>query len=157
MHLDEVTKVKWAEIDLSKGTYAAIRGKTADQRIPRAATLWPETVAAITALERKGPVWVFTSKYGTRYNRNTRGNDFAELRAKAGLPSEVKWDDIRDGAYGAAAAGTPDERWARVLAGHKAAGLLDSYVLRNPEKARPACDAVHAVYGPFPISSSVER
>jgi len=148
MHMDEVCKIKWTELDLEKGTYAAIRGKTAEQRIPRAATLWPETIAAIKALPRKGPVYVFTSKYGTKYNRNTRGNDFGELREAAGVPATVKWDDLRDGAFTAACQGATEQA-ARVLAGHKAPGLTDNYVLRNPQYAAPACDAVYRVYGPF--------
>jgi integrase len=153
MHLNEICEIKWTELDLDKAVYRAIRGKTAEQRIPRAATLWPETVAAIKALPRKGPVYLFTSMFGTRYNRNTRGNDFAELRTNAGLPADVKWDDLRDAAYTAAAQGTTDERLARVLAGHKANGLQDHYVLRNAEMVRPACEAVYKAYGPFPAGA----
>jgi integrase len=148
MHLDEVCSIKWTEIDLAKKTYAAIRGKTADQRIPRAAVLWNETAEALKALPRRGE-YVFTSTHGTRYNRNSLGNDFAELRVKAGVPDTVKFDHIRDGSYTAACQGTTDERQARVLAGHKAEGLQDRYVLRNPEITAVACQAVYKAYGPF--------
>ena len=87
MHLDEVLELKWEELNFETGTYAAIRGKTAVRRIPRAATLWKETIAAIKAVPRRGESpYVFTSSHGTRFNRNTKGNDFTELRDSAGLP-----------------------------------------------------------------------
>lgn len=148
MYVEELCDLKWASFNLERGTYAAIREKTKRDRIPRAAVLWPETIAALKALPRKGP-YVFTSSHGTRYNKNTRINDFAELRTAAGLPDTLKFSHLRDGAYTAACQGTTDERLARVLAGHKAAGLQDNYVLRSPEIVRPACEAVYKVYGPF--------
>lgn len=149
MHMEEVCGLRWDELDLERGTYAAIRGKTRRKRIPRAATLWPETVAALKLIPRRGQ-YVFISTHGTRYNKNTRVNDFRELRIKAGLPDEVTFDTLRDGSY-TAAINAPDveERFARVLAGHTSPGLQDSYVLRNPQCTRSACDAVHRHYGPF--------
>lgn len=150
LHMEEVCDLRWADLDLDKGTYACIRNKTRRQRIPRAATLWPETRAALQALPRRGDCpFVFVSTHGTRFNKNTRINDFKDLRTKAKVPDEVTFDSLRDAAYSAAAHGTTDERIARVLAGHKAAGLQDNYVLRNPEIARPACDAVYQTFGPF--------
>jgi integrase len=161
LHLGEVCQLKWAEFDLSKGTYAAIRNKTRRDRIPRAATLWPETTAALLAIERRGnSPYVFTSTHGKDYNRNTRGNDFAKLRALAGIKSRivdgeevnVTYDWIRDGAYTAAChAPGVDDKYAKLLAGHSA-GLQDNYVLRNPACVKPACDAVFRAYGPFPIA-----
>jgi len=150
MHLDEVCELKWDELDLAKGTYASIRHKTAAKRIPRAATLWPETVNALKGVTRRGASpYVFTSTHGTRYNRNTRGNDFAELRTAAKLSDDVTFDSLRDGAYTAACQAGVDDRLARLLAGHKAAGLQDNYVLRNPAIVKPACDAVYKAYGPW--------
>jgi integrase len=148
LHMEEVCGLRWADFDLEKGTYAAIREKTRRARIPRAAVLWPETIRALKGLPRRSE-YVFTSTHGTRYNKNIRINDFAELRGKANLPAAVTFDTLRDGAYTAAIQGTPDERWARVLAGHRAAGLQDNYVLRKPEAVCPACDAVYRTYGPF--------
>jgi hypothetical protein len=64
----------------------------------------------------------------------------------------VTWSHIRDGAYTAAAqAPGVDEKFARLLAGHKSAGLQDKYVLRNPQIVKPACDAVYSAYAPFPL------
>lgn len=148
MHLGAVCKLQWAEFDLDRGTYAAIRGKTKDKRIPQAATLWPETIEALKGIARRGQSpYVFVSNHGKDYNRNTRGNDFAELRDAAGLPKELTFDWIRDGAYTAAVRDPAvEERFARVLAGHRSHGLQDNYVLRNPEIVRPACEAVHRAY-----------
>lgn len=143
MHIGEVCEIKWAEIDLKKGTYASIRGKTEAHRIPRAAVLWPETIKAIKAIPRKGE-YLFTSQHGTKYNRNKRVNSFAEFRNAAKLP-HITFDCLRDGAYTAAVRGT-EEKWARLLAGHRSPGLQDSYVLRDPAIVKPACDAVHRAY-----------
>jgi integrase len=148
MTFEDLCELRWDDFDLKRGTYAAIRVKTRRKRIPRVAVLWRESLAALRVIARKGP-YVFVSSHGTRFNRNTRVNRFAELREAAGLPDSLKFNNIRDGSYGAACDKAPDERWARVLAGHHAAGLQDNYVLRNPEGAKPACDAIYQVYGPF--------
>lgn len=151
LHIGEVCELKWEEFDLKTGTYAAIRGKTEEHRIPRAATLWPETLDALIELKHnaKQSPYVFVSRYGTKFHRNNRVNAFKEFRDLAGRPY-VTFDSIRDGAYTAACQLCPDERWARLLAGHRSPGLQDSYVLRNPKIVAPACDAVYKAYGPFP-------
>lgn len=154
MHLDEVCQIKWAELEFDKGTYASIRAKTQRKKIPQAVTLWPETIAALRAIPKRGESpYVFTSSHGSRFNRNTRGNDFADLREAAGVTTvsskgkPVSFDWLRDGAY-TAAIRTPgvDERFARIMAGHKSPGLEDNYVLRHPEITRPACEAVYQHY-----------
>lgn len=151
MHLDEVCDLKWGDFDLTKKTYAAIRGKEDASRIPRAAVLWPETLAALEMIGKRGKSpYVFTSRTGTRFNRNTRGNEFRELADSVGL-SLVTYDWIRDGAYTAACRSRIDDKWARLLAGHATPGLQDKYVLRNPEIVAPACEAVYAAYGPFAV------
>lgn len=151
MTFEDLCELRWADFDMDKGTYAAIRVKTRRDRIPRAGVLWKETIEALQDLARRSQ-YVFTSTHGTRYNKNSRVNLFGKLRKKAGLPDTIKMNQIRDGAYTTAARATTDERWARVLAGHRAPGLQDAYVLRNPEAVRPACDAVHKAYGPFPVT-----
>ena len=161
LHIGEVCELTWDEFDFNggtTGTYCCIRAKTEEHRIPRAATLWPETIEVLRELKagpRKGP-YVFTSHYGTFYNRNKRVNSFKEFRDAAGLPY-ITFDSIRDGAYTAACQLCPDERWARLLAGHKSPGLQDSYVLRNPEIVRPACEAVYKAYGPFPVPAKTQK
>lgn len=147
LHIEEVCALRWADLDLEAGTHVAIREKTRRRRIPRAAVLWPETLAALMTISRQGP-YVFTSRHGTRYNKNTRVNDFRDLRKMAELPDTVTFDTLRDGAYTAACHGTSDDRKAKVLAGHSA-GMSDNYVLRNPRFVEAACQAVYEIYGPF--------
>lgn len=150
LHLEEVCALEWVHFDMDAGTYATIRNKTKADRIPRAAVLWPETIAALNGLPRKGPKYVFTSPHGTRYNRASRGNKFAILRTKAEVSENVTFDWFKDGAYTAAINATGvEERFARVLAGHRSPGLQDSYVLRNPRCTAGACEAVYRAYGPF--------
>lgn len=152
MTVEDLVQLKWSDFDLEAGTYTAIRYKTRRKRIPRAGVLWAETMEAMEKLRRRSE-HVFTSTHGTAYSKNSRVILFAKLRKKAGLPDTVKMNQIRDGAYTTAARATTDERWARVLAGHRAPGLQDNYVLRNPEAVRPACEAVYKAYGPFPGTS----
>lgn len=112
---------------------------------PRAAMLWPETIKALKALPRKGP-YVFTSPHGTRYQSSrARANAFDDLRTRAGVPKDVCFSMLRDGAYTAASNGTKDARLAKVLAGHSS-GMDDKYVLRNPDCTASVCQAVHDVY-----------
>lgn len=151
LHMEEVCALKWSDFDLARGTFACIRNKTRRQRVPRAATLWAETLAVLDGIARRGE-FVFVSTHGTRFNKNTRINDFKEFREIAGV--SATWDSLRDGAYSAACRATVDDKWARLLAGHSAPGLQDNYVLRHPEAVRPACEAVYKAYGPFPAHSS---
>jgi integrase len=156
MHMDEVCGIQTKDMDVAAGTYACIRNKTRRQRVPRAAVLWPETMDAVRPL--LGKQLLFTSPTGTRYNVRSRCNEFAKLRAKAGLPNTVTFDGLRDAAFGAACKARENSDWAKVLAGQRAAGQEDNYVLRNPACVRPACDAVYASYGPFPtVETNAER
>ena len=88
-------------------------------------------------------------KHGDRYHRKSIGSDFRELRIKANVSDDVKYDDLKDGCYTVACQAATDERHARVLGGHRAHGLQDNYVLRNPAITREACEAVRKHYGPF--------
>jgi integrase len=147
LYLEELCSLRWADVDLHRGVYMTIRNKTKRERVPRAATLWPETIAALRSL-KKGPEYVFTSPHGTRYaSSNARANAFADLRKRSGVPDTVSFAALKDAAYGIACQSAPDERLARVLAGHRAPGLQDNYVLRHPEIVRPVCDAVRLAYG----------
>src|SRR5437868_6008720 len=52
-------------IPIAKGTNVDL---IAVKRIPRAATLWPQTVKALQGIKRRGQSpYVFTSTHGTRY------------------------------------------------------------------------------------------
>ena len=54
MSMDEVCALRWEDFDFKEKTYAALRGKTREKRIPRAAVLWDETVKVLEALPRRG-------------------------------------------------------------------------------------------------------
>lgn len=148
-HFDETLDVQWHELDLEKGTFVTHRNKTG--RVIRAATLWPETIKHLESIKKTQSPFVFVSKQGTRFNSKGQWKTWEKIRTKAGCTT-VKLDDIRDGAYTAACnAPGVDEKYARLLAGHRSHGLQDSYVQRNPKDVKPACDAVYAAFGPFPI------
>jgi integrase len=156
LYMEDLCDLQWGALDLDAGTLISRRKKTG--KCIRVATLWPETIAALRALPRRGnSPYVFTSPHGTRYNKNTKINDFRDLRTAAKLEA-VTFSHIRDGAYTSAAqAPGVDEKFARLLAGHKSHGLQDRYVLRNPEIVRPACDAVYRAYRPFNTTASDAR
>jgi len=149
MYLQELSELEWKHIDLAAGTLSMRRVKT---KFPRAATLWPETIEALKLL-RQAPTYVFTSPQGTRFkSTQSRCNEFAKLRDKTeGVPESVSFAALKDGAFTHTARGTAgDGRIAKILAGHSS-GLEDAYNLRDPSIVRPACDAVYAHYGPFPL------
>jgi integrase len=144
LYMVDICSLKWSDLNLEKGTYFAYRGKTG---IPRAAMLWRETIEAVKAIPHKGQSeFVFTSAHGTRYSRNGRMNDFADFRRRAGVVESVKFSWLRDAAYTLSMEGAPDARMANVLSGHKAPGLVDNYVRRNPQFTQPAVDAIYARY-----------
>lgn len=148
LHLGETVTMRWSELKLdgAEKVYATIRTKTQKHKIPRAAVLWEETIKALAQVNHpKDAEYVFTTKYGTRYNRAAAGNLFMKIRTRAKVSNSVKFDSIRDGAYTAATRAIDGEKLARLLAGHSS-GMADHYVLRNPEIVKPACDAVYSHY-----------
>ena len=145
LYMEETCDLKWESFDLEKKTFISRRKKKG--KCIRVAIVWDETVAALKALPRNGSPYVFVSAQGTRYNSAAKINDFAELRTATKVPDTVKWAHLRDGAYTAAAhAPGVEGKFARLLAGHKAIGLEDKYVLRHSEVVKPACDAIYRHY-----------
>jgi integrase len=147
LYMEDVCGLRWDELDLEAGTYLSRRKKRG--LCIRAAVLWQETIEAIKALPRRGTSpYVFVSKHGTRFSRNSRINVFAKvLRVKAKISPDVTWSHLRDGAYTEASlAEGLDPKYARLLAGHAGHGLEDKYVKRNPRAVKPATDAVYAAY-----------
>lgn len=142
LYVSECLAVDWDEIDLDAGTYLTSRNKTG---VIRCATLWDETVEALKRLPRT-PGAVFKSMRGDRYHENSYRKVFAQLRKDAGVSSSVEFNQIRDGAYTACVVTGVPLHLCQILAGHRAAGQIDNYVARNPEVAKPACDAVHKKY-----------
>lgn len=144
LHFDEALDLEWGDFDLEKGTFCTRRNKRG--RVIRAATLWKETLALLSSIRPTGSPYLFVSARGTRFNARGQWKTWHKLRNAAGYPA-VQMDDIRDGAYSAAcAAPGVDEKFARLLAGHRSHGLQDTYVARNPALVKSACDAVYAAY-----------
>lgn len=144
LYIEDLCELRWDEIDLEAKTFKSIRKKTG---VARVATLWDETVEAIKKWpHRAQSPYVFTSSQGRRFNTAGRYNTYKKVRERAEVTDS--FSSLRDAAYTCAAQNV-DERFARVLAGHRSAGLQDSYVLRNPQFVKPACDAIYRVFGPF--------
>jgi integrase len=145
LYMEDVCDLRWESIDLERKTFQGRRKKKGN--CLRVATLWDETVAALKALPPNGSPYVFVSAQGTRYSSAAKINDFAELRTAAKVPQTVKWSHLRDGAYSRASnAPGVDEKYARLLAGHKVKSDQEKYVLRAHEYVKPACDAVYRYY-----------
>jgi integrase len=146
LYAAELLDVEWDDLDLEVGTYLSDRAKTG---IIRAAALWPRTIAALKRVPCT-PGKVFKSSRGDAYHPNSFRKLFATLRKVAKVPASIEYNSIRDGAYTAAVASGVPEQLARVMAGHKAPGLADHYIARNPRMTEPACQAVEQVYFPKP-------
>ena len=143
LHLGEVLSLLKSDIDFNRKILIGYRTKT---RIPRCACLWEETLAAL-AVRRDTPhaKYLFLASHGSRHNRNSAANSFADLRKRAGVPDTVKFDHLRDGAFTIAYQVVDGEKIAKLYAGH-ACGMEDHYVFRKPEMVRPVCDAVYRHY-----------
>jgi integrase len=146
LHMDEVCDLQWKDLDLIKNTYYAERSKT---NVVRAATIWAETLNAINALPKLKSKYVFVSKFGTRYNRNTKTNDFREYFDKLGM-QHITFEAMKDSAFTAAWTKEGIEgRLTQMMAGHVTGNDNDAaYLGINPAIVRPACDAVHGHYFP---------
>lgn len=162
LHFDEVLDMMWNELDLERNTFLTRRNKRG--RVIRAATLWPITINLLRSIRRTGSPYVFVSCHGTRFNAKGQWKTWDEIREASGLkqitgpdglPRTIQLDDIRDGAYTAACvAPGVEEKFARLLGGHRSHGLQDVYVARKPEMVKPACDAVlEAYFGPKQAST----
>ena len=88
---------------------------------------------------------MFVSRTGSPYDANHIGRNFRRRRTDAELPEEVKFDNIRDGAYTAAVDGGADVNQAKMLAGHRV-GISDHYLKRNPAMVADACRAIGEAY-----------
>ncbi len=141
----EVAAVKKSHVDLDAATLVMDRSKTG---VPRIAVLWNRTVEAIREYldgSRNESEYLFVSATGAPYNANHASRNFRRRRTEAELPDEVKFDNIRDGAYTAAVEGGADVNQAKMLAGHRV-GISDHYLKRNPSMVADACRAIEERY-----------
>ncbi|MDB5295633.1 MAG: Tyrosine recombinase XerC [Phycisphaerales bacterium] len=142
MYSGEVAALKWAEVDLAAGELATARPKT---KVGRVAKLWPETVAALSALPRRGEHVFHTSHRS--YTTFSVLAAFRRYRQAAGYGGEVVFSALRDAAFTVACTAGSLEA-ARALAGHRLPGVTDFYLRRNVGFVAAACAAVRAAYVP---------
>ena len=102
------------------------------------------TFEALKKIKRT-PGAVFKSSRGDRYHPHSYSKIFGKLRESSGVPVEVEFNRIRDGAFTASCKSTVDSRLANIVAGH-ASGMSDHYIARNPLIVKPACDAIEKDY-----------
>jgi len=147
MYGKEVADLEKPEIDLAKKVLITDRNKTG---VTRVATLWGRTVDAIRNLPKHERSHLVLSQNGAPYHPDHVRRGFVRLRKLAGLGTDVKISDIRDGAYTAAvqSEGVEFEK-ARILAGHRT-GMSDHYIKRNPKMVATACNAIESHYFPKP-------
>jgi integrase len=147
MYVQEVVNLLWSDIK-ADGVLLTHRRKTG--KCIRAAVLWPETLAALEKLDRLGdgmPILMSRERAAVSAHQLRKQYRTLRTRAKVELNASTEWASMRDGAYSAACHDPKvEERFARVLAGHKAPGVQDKYVVRNPAIVAPACRAVRNAY-----------
>jgi integrase len=132
-------------VDLERGTIVFVREK---KNTPRVAVLWKSTIDALRPIlaGRNDRKYVWESYRKGQWSRGGFANSFAAFRDKAGLKG-LDFNQIRDGALTACG---ELQGQAQLLAGHRVAGELDAYAMRNPEKVRQACEAIERFYFPSP-------
>lgn len=146
-HRSEIAAVETRHIDWTKKTLSMKRNKTSCRR---SAVLWDDTIKAIKAYQKidphKNPFLILNSR-GAPFTRNSIGKNFRTVAKKAGLPDTIQFGHIRDGGYTAAITGGLTVDQARILAGHKLAGVSDDYIKRNPKMVAKACKSIAKEYG----------
>ena len=140
MYLTEVVRLKWSDIR-PDGTIITHRHK--EGRCVRVCTLWPETIAALENVPRKGD-HIFNAYSGAPLGVKGAELRFRKLRDGAKVP-HVTSSQLRDGAATAAASANVNQQLIALLLGHRT-GIGDHYVKRNPKMVAPACEAVRSLY-----------
>ncbi len=139
MYMEDILSLEWDNI---KGNAVISRRRKTGNQI-RVCILWPETVAALQQIQRRGS-YILTSRLGTRYNKNSKVNEYRELATRAGVTADFR--SLRDGAY-TAMIQTPgvEEKYAKLVCGHSS-GMQDKYVSANPACVAHACQAIRDYY-----------
>lgn len=138
--LGEAITLKWE--DIKDGCIVSHRKKKG--KVIRACVLWKETIEAIDAIPNKKAQYLFTA-VGTKIHRSTAERRFNLVADNAKLP-QITGSQMRDSAQTAATQANISERLVDIMAGHKAIGITDKYIARNPQIVKPATDAVYVYY-----------
>lgn len=139
LYPSEVGAVRWEDVDLGRAEFSTRRNKT---KVPRVATLWPETIDALKAMPRDRAT-IFNTKV-QQYSRMSIHRDWTVHRTEAKVKDGITFGMIRDAAFTIGCQESLDQ--ARVLAGHRLPGAVDHYVLRNAQFVKRACDAIRAAF-----------
>ena len=150
MKPSEVIQIKRSDIDLGKGVLIMERPKSG---VLRVGVLWKRTREAIRTYLKEQPHddgILFVNEDGRPWSEIRGGRSISEhfrkFRKKAKVPTLVKAEHIRDGAYTAAVEqGGEDWVHAKIVAGHSV-GMPDDYVRRNPKMVADACAAIEKHY-----------
>jgi integrase len=140
LYLRELVHVEWSEI--KDGCFLSNRKKTG--KCIRAAALWPETIAAVEAMPRKGNR-IFYSQINTPLSSVVAFRRFMALRDKAKVNWNVKPSHLRDGLQQAATKANVNTRLVDLAMGHKC-GIASRYIKVDPAMVKPATDAVYKYY-----------
>jgi len=130
----------------SNGTLVMRRTKT---KILRVSCLWDRTTRAIEAYLEEKPhnsPTLFLSNIGTPLRAEKIRKRFATKRKAAGVPSHVKFADIRDAAQTIPIEAGISEQEVRYLMGHRAGQSTDNYLKRKPDLVANACKAIEEYY-----------
>jgi integrase len=146
MYLQEVVRVKWEDIDFTKGTFATQREK--EGQCLRVAVLFPETLEALNKLQRKSE-YVLTAAHGMPLTVSGAGKRYRKIRKEAAKNdasiATIEANQIRDGVATAMMLAGVTKDLRNIVKGH-GNGIEDAYALRDPQMVKPAMDAIHNHY-----------
>lgn len=135
--LSEVLSLRWAEVDLSRGTAQLMDAKAG----PRTVTLGAPAVDLLADVERVGSFVIHGADPEVPLSRWTVGQAWKRIRRRAGL-SDVRLHDLRH-LYGSTAGGAGHNQFiVRDLMGHKDLQTTGRYVHRDEDPLKQAADAV---------------
>jgi integrase len=147
----DFTHIKLSDVRLDDATphYWGIRHKTADKGIPQASVLWGRTVQAIRQYlqtRTRGGDFLFVGGRGLGISRDVIGREWLKLRTAAGVPDDVQFQHIVDGAYTCMDNATDVEARHRDLVKGHACGMSKHYSLKDASSTRHAVDLVEKHY-----------
>ena len=126
----DVLRLPWSAI---AGREVTLRQSKTGRAI--AVTLSPALAAELAAVERRSPIIVISEETGRPYAETGFAHVFARLRDAAGLPSDLKFRDLRRTALTEAGAGGATLHELQALGGHSTLTTLPRYVVPSPEAA----------------------
>ncbi len=145
-------------VDLTNSTLSMYRVKTS---IAKIAVIWKETIQAILEyreLRDSDADFVFVTRNNTpcltshlrkewsKYIKPLASKVATEETNKKTDLSFLEFSMIRDGCFTACAKAKLPIDQRNFVSGHKNPGNDDDYLLRQPELAKPACDAIYSYF-----------